>query len=81
MPDINATLPFLEPVAATLNILIDKIEYIVGGIFGLYIIMLLIRIYYSVRFLAAFKSIKKELKFLDEKITSMETKLNKLVKK
>ena len=78
MADINATLPFLEPFAVTFQSLINVVQIVVGGIFGLYVIMLFVRIFYFAKFLKLFKVFKQELRQLSEKVDSMSRKLDKI---
>ena len=44
MVDINATIPLLEPVSYTFREVLGYIEFFVGGIFGIYLITLIVRL-------------------------------------
>ncbi len=77
MVDINNTLEMLEPFSVTVQGFMDIIKILVGGIFGLYVIMLVVKIYYSVKYMKAMESFTKELKQLRERITGLEKKLSK----
>ena len=68
MVDINATIPFLEPFAVTFQSLIDIIKIFVGGIFGIYVIMLFIRIYSYFKLKNFLRYIELHLIHLNDKI-------------
>lgn len=76
MVDLNATLPFIELFASTFQGLIGVIKWFVGGIFGLYVIMLLVRIYSYFKLKNFMKYIELHLVHLSDKIYSMDKKLN-----
>lgn len=78
MVDLNATIPFIAPFASTLQGLIGFIKWFVGGIFGLYVIMLLMRLYSYFKLKHFFRYIELHLIHLTEKIDSMDKKLNAL---
>ena len=49
--------PDFQPIIGTLQVLLDKINVLVGGIFGLYLIFILFRIHHERRKVKLLKSI------------------------
>ncbi len=76
MVDLNATLLLLEPFASTFQGLIGIIKWFVGGLFGLYFIMLLVRIYSYFKLKHFLRYIELHLIHLSDKVDSMDKKLN-----
>tara|TARA_Y100000034_G_scaffold20758_2_gene23819 strand:- start:6486 stop:6767 length:282 start_codon:yes stop_codon:yes gene_type:complete len=61
MADLNATLQILEPIIGPLNQFIGIIQYLVGGIFGLYLILVILRWYESRRLASMMRDVKDQL--------------------
>ena len=74
MVDINSTLPVLGPVSSTVHQIVNTISLLVGGIFGIYIITLVVRLVF-------FKKIYKSFEELKVIMKRLETKIDKLGKK
>jgi hypothetical protein len=85
--DINQTLPFIDPLARTIGSLVDTVKVLVGGLFGVYLIMaflqwknyrLLTRTMMEVR--NELHALNKELKINARKvpISSFERKLERV---
>ena len=75
MVDLNATLPpILEPFSFTIQQIINILSLLVGGIFGIYLISLIIRIVFFRKILKMYKELKVQMEMLNKKI-------DKLVKK
>ena len=74
MVDINSTLPILGPVSSTVQQIINTISLLVGGIFGIYIITLVVRLVFFKKIYDSFEEIKFAMK-------RMEAKIDKLGKK
>ena len=74
MVDINSTLPVLGPVSSTVQQIVNAISLLVGGIFGIYIITLIVRLVFFKKIYKSFEEIKVAMK-------RMEAKIDKLGKK
>jgi hypothetical protein len=74
MVDINSTLPILGPVSSTVQQIINTLSLFVGGIFGIYIITLVVRLVFFKKIYDSFEEIKVAIK-------RMEAKIDKLGKK
>ena len=74
MVDLNATIPLLGPFSSTVKQVLSIVSLLVGGIFGIYVISLIIRLVFFKKILNAFKEIKVSMK-------RMENKIDKLAKK
>ena len=59
MVDLNATIPLLGPVSSTVKQVLSVVSLIVGGIFGIYVITLIVRLV----FLRKSTMLLKRLKF------------------
>ena len=70
MDPINATL-LLEPVATHIGRVMSTISYLVGGMFGLYLIMFSYKIY-------TFGKFNRKIDAISEEINKIQKKLNKL---
>lgn len=68
--DINTTLPLVGPIADTVTNMWQTLQVLVGGIFGLYIVIILLRIY-------EYKNISKTLKEIKEDIKKLKHSINK----
>ncbi len=64
--DVNATIQALEPIIGPLNHLMGVLQYLVGGIFGLYLILVILRWYESRRLATLMRDVKSELKALNK---------------
>lgn len=71
---INTSVPLLAPVVDNLQNLIGIVKWLVGGVFGLYIIFMAIKIY-------EFRSMKKMLRDLSVQVCELQKKIDKLGKK
>jgi len=65
MTDLNATIPILDPMLSLLQGIMRTAEIIVGGIFGLYVILIVLRWYEA-------RQTKKLLKKLNNTVKEME---------
>jgi hypothetical protein len=71
MADLNATIPILEPMFSLLQGIMRTAEVIVGGIFGLYVILIVLRWYEA-------RQTKKLLIRLNETVKEMEGHVAKM---
>ncbi|MFW6449679.1 MAG: hypothetical protein ACOCZ6_01380 [Nanoarchaeota archaeon] len=71
---INATIPVLEPLVSSMHGILDMLMWLLGGIFGLYILFSVIKLY-------EFRALKKMINNLDAKLDRIEKKLDKGKKK
>ena len=67
MIDLNSTIPI---IAAPFSEMMRLLQLLVGGVFGIYVISLIYKIF-------MFKEINKKLKFITKEITEIKIKLNK----
>ena len=74
MGDINATLPLLGPVSSTVQQIFGIISLLVGGIFGIYVITLIVRLVFFRKILNMYKELKGQLEILEEKIDKLGKK-------
>jgi len=74
MVDINSTLQLLEPISHPVKEALRFIEFLVGGIFGVFVISMIIRLVFLRKF---FKSIEE----INIRMKRMESKIDKLKKK
>lgn len=74
MVDINSTLPVLGPVSSTVQQIFNTISLLVGGIFGIYLITLVVRLVFFRKIYNLFEELKIAMK-------RMEAKIDKLGKK
>ena len=74
MTDINATLPILGPISSTVQEILNTVSILVGGIFGIYVISLIVRLIFFKKLLSIYKEMKDSMK-------RIETKIDKLKKK
>ena len=77
MVDLNSTLPLIEPLALTVNTLISTLNVLVGGVFGLYVIILIFRIVTFKKLSGKMNNILDEIGFIKKKVKNIEKKLNK----
>ncbi len=66
MADINTSMEILGPIIGPLTRFIDIIQYIVGGIFGIYLILVILRWYESRKLVRLMTDVKQELKSLNK---------------
>lgn len=71
---INATITVLEPLVSSMHGILDMLTWLLGGIFGLYILFSVIKLY-------EFRALKKMINNLDAKLDRIEKKLDKGKKK
>jgi|TARA_B100000315_G_C14174570_1_gene406079 uncharacterized membrane protein len=74
MVELNSTVSFLQPYFSTVEEVIGTLSLFVGGIFGIYLIMLIVRLVFFQRIWKMFKGLKSQM-------TSLENKIDKLGKK
>ena len=74
MADLNATIAFLTPYYSTVEQLIGTISLLVGGIFGIYVIILAIRLIYLKKTFDFYKQIKNDMARLEQKIDNLGKK-------
>lgn len=74
MADINATIPLLEPVSYTFREVLRYIEFFVGGIFGLYLITLVVRLVFFRKIYKSFEEIRDGMKRMESKIDKFKKK-------
>ena len=74
MVDLNATIPLLGPVSSTVKQIVGIISVLVGGLFGLFLITLLVRIYF-------YRKLLNSIKNMGINIGRMEKKIDRLGKK
>ena len=70
MLDINSTLiaaiPVLEPFVSNIQVLVSTIQYLVGGLFGLYLILIYLRWKEARDMKMVLKEIRDEVKKMSE---------------
>jgi len=74
MADLNTTAAILEPYFSTVDQVFGTISLFVGGIFGVFLITLIVKLV----FLRKIFSMQKE---VDGRLERMESKIDKLIKK
>ena len=74
MVDLNATIAFLTPYYSTVEQIISTISLLVGGIFGIYLIILITRIIYLKKTFSFYKEIKNDMARLEKKIDDIAMK-------
>ncbi len=74
MVDLNATVSFLTPYYSTVEQIIGTISLLVGGIFGIYVIILVIRLIYLKKTFDFYKEIKADMARLEKKIDDLAGK-------
>lgn len=77
MVDINATAAFLSPYYSTIEQVVGTISLFVGGIFGIYLITLIVRVVFFQRILKMFKELKNQMASLENKIDKLGKKKSK----
>ena len=74
MVDLNATVSFLAPYYSTVEQIIGTISFLVGGIFGIYLVILAIRLIYLKKTFDFYKEVKADMARLEEKIDDITRK-------
>ena len=74
MVDLNATVSFLAPYYSTVEQIIGTISLLVGGIFGIYLVILVIRLIYLKKTFDFYKEIKADMARLEQKIDDIAKK-------
>lgn len=75
--EINATLPLVEPFSVLVTNLMDIIKYVVGGIFGIYVLSIFLRIYYNKKFNKRLKNIETNIEEIKAKLEALSVKKRK----
>jgi membrane-bound metal-dependent hydrolase YbcI (DUF457 family) len=68
MVELNATLPLLGPISSTVQQVLGVFSLFVGGIFGIYVITLVVRVAFFRKIYKSFEEIREEIKLLDSKV-------------
>ena len=71
MVDINATIPLLGPISSTVQEVLNTISLLVGGIFGIYLISLIVRLIFFKKILDLYKELKVSMKRIEVKINKL----------
>jgi len=71
MVDLNSTIPFLSPYYSTIEQVVGTISLFVGGILGIYIIGLIIRVVFFQKMIKMNKDIKSQLEDLNKKVDKL----------
>jgi len=67
--DVNSTIPaILEPLAQTIQSFVNVVQFLVGGIFGLYLIFLILRWREARELRKLMQEVRDELKCLNNNI-------------
>ena len=74
MADLNATIAFLTPYYSSVEQVISAISLLVVGIFGVYLIILAIRLVYLKKTFDFYKEIKADLTRLEQKVDDIARK-------
>lgn len=69
IPIINATIPIVSPIADIITNIWQTIQFLVGGIFGLYIILIVFRIYEYKKTSQMLKEIKTDIEKLNKRLS------------
>ena len=74
MVELNSTVSFLSPYYSTVEQIIGTISLFVGGIFGIYLITLIVRLVFFKKVLNMFKELKIQMDLLNKKIDNLGKK-------
>ena len=74
MVDINATLPLIEPFATTVDYFMSTVKLLVGGLFGLYVITFIYRIF-------TFRKLSRQMKKIFNELAEVKKRLGRLEKR
>lgn len=69
--DVNTTIPLIDGMISSVHYLVNLIQVLVGGLFGLYLILVILRWKES-------RELKKIMKDLRDEIKGLNDNLNKL---
>jgi hypothetical protein len=79
MVDINSSIPpLLAPFFGDIQNLLNMLQFFVGGLFGLYLILVIIRLYEVRKLKKTLKAITYQLDHLNIAIRRVEKKLAKM---
>tara|TARA_Y100000310_G_C20453790_1_gene702042 strand:- start:394 stop:618 length:225 start_codon:yes stop_codon:yes gene_type:complete len=74
MVDINATMPLLGPISSTVQQILNIISLVVGGIFGIYVITLIVRLFFFRKIYKSFEELRVSMRRLESKIDKLRKK-------
>jgi|TARA_B100000315_G_C14204808_1_gene419309 hypothetical protein len=74
MADLNATVQFLTPYYSTVEQVVGTISLFVGGIFGIYLIALVVRFVFLKKILDVHRGIKADILRLEGKIDKLKVR-------
>ncbi len=77
MVDLNATIGFIAPYFSEVEELVGAISVLVGGIFGIYLIAVIIRVVMLRKMFKSYNEIKSQLRILESKIDAISKKKKK----
>lgn len=77
MPAINASVELIQPVSYVVGSLTSFLYVLLGGVVGIYVIMLLLRWSEIVMMKKFMKEIKKEISSINERLQQMEKNYEK----
>ena len=77
--DVNSTIPYaLVPFVNTVESLMKTVSVFVGGIFGLYVLMFVWRLFVYKRNRSLFKGMRRDFNKMQKQITILEKKIDSL---
>ena len=71
MVDLNTTISFLNPYFSTVEQVVGTISLLVGGLFGIYLIALIVRLVFLKKIFDIHREIKKDMMRLEDKIDKL----------
>ncbi len=74
MADINTSLPLVEPVAKTVSVFMKYISFLVGGVFGIYVLSFFYNMYSTRKLNRKIAHMMSDLKEIKRKLRSLEDK-------
>ncbi|MAE42701.1 hypothetical protein CMO93_02935 [Candidatus Woesearchaeota archaeon] len=74
MVDINTTMPLIGPISSTIQQIFGVVSILVGGIFGIYVITLIVRLFFFRKIYKSFEEIRISIKRLEDKIDKLGKK-------
>jgi len=74
MVDINSTIQLLEPVSYPLMEALRFVEFLVGGIFGIFLITLIFKLFFFRKIYKSFQEIKESMKRMESKVDKLRKK-------
>ncbi|MBU3896300.1 hypothetical protein KKG36_03255 [Patescibacteria group bacterium] len=74
MVDINATIPLLGPISSTVQEVLSTVSLLVGGIFGIYVITLIVRLIFFKKILDFYKGLNVSMKRIEAKVDKLGKK-------